>query len=304
MNGTIHTALYVKELQYYPLKSGKALSLDEAVITGSGILHDRELMVVDAHTFSFITQRQNPRMALIAALIEDNVAYMHAKEIGAVDFGISKNGKVYETKVHKNLCRVVDQGDGPADLISSVLGKDCKVVAMAGDFTRFIKEKYRRNPTDHIYFADGLPFHLVSESSLLDLNARLTCIGHHAIAMNRFRPNIVIDGVDGPIPPYIEDHIARFRIGDIEFYRAKPCERCVIPTIDQDTALQPSPGEPTATLSSYRTILMRNDEGEDKPKVIFGQMLTHSGWGSIKVDDPIEVLEWSDPGYRWIHKIA
>ena len=76
--------------------------------------------------------------------------------------------------------------------------------------------------------------------------------------MDRFRPNIVFTGGE----PYAEDSWKNFRIGQNRFVGIKPCSRCVLTTVNQDTAKKGF--EPLATLSTYR---MQNN------KVYFGQNL-------------------------------
>ncbi|MFX5634562.1 MOSC domain-containing protein, partial [Acinetobacter baumannii] len=69
---------------------------------------------------------------------------------------------------------------------------------------------------------------LTSRQSLAELNRRLPS----PIGMARFRPNIVIDGSS----PFVEDTFARVRIGGSTFRGPKGCDRCVVTTIDPETA--------------------------------------------------------------------
>jgi len=97
------------------------------------------------------------------------------------------------------------------------------------------------------------------------------------LPMNRFRPNFVFTGGN----PYDEDRWKSFKIGEIIFYPVKPCARCVITTINQDTAEKSD--EPLKTLATYRTI---------NNKVMFGQNLVHKGTGEIQINSELEILEW------------
>jgi uncharacterized protein YcbX len=143
---------------------------------------------------------------------------------------------------------------------------------MPDECERQVDETYAR-PGDITSFSDGFPLLLISEASLQDLNSRLEL----PVPMRRFRPNLVISGCT----PYAEDEWQRIRIGEIEFEVAKPCSRCIIPTIDTETAQRNPDREPLRTLATYR----RRDN-----KVYFGQNLIHRGTGLLKVGDPLEII--------------
>ena len=115
------------------------------------------------------------------------------------------------------------------------------------------------------------PVLIIGQSSLDDLNQRMK----EPLPMNRFRPNIVFTGGE----PYEEDGWKNFRIGQNRFVGVKPCSRCVLTTVNQDTGKKGI--EPLATLSTYR---MRNN------KVYFGQNLIPLDHNEIAEGDEI-VLE-------------
>jgi uncharacterized protein YcbX len=125
---------------------------------------------------------------------------------------------------------------------------------------------------DRVSFADGYPLLLTSEASLAELNQRL----EGALPMDRFRPNIVVDGGEA----FGEDDWARIRVGDTDFRVVKPCARCVVTTTDQQTGSRGK--EPLRTLATFRTV-----DG----KVLFGENLIHDGPGPLRTGDPVEVIE-------------
>ena len=133
-----------------------------------------------------------------------------------------------------------------------------------------------RQQRETVSFADGFPLLLVSRASLDDLNGRLSS----PVPMNRFRPNLVVQGCAA----FAEDDWRRIRIGGTEFELAKPCSRCVMPSIDQRTAQKDS--EILRVLAGYR-------RGEDR-QTYFGQNLLYSGVGKLRVGDSVEVLETKD----------
>jgi uncharacterized protein len=124
----------------------------------------------------------------------------------------------------------------------------------------------RAQPGDIVSFADGYPLLLISEASLADLNQRLET----PLEMRRFRPNLVISGCE----PYAEDRLRTLRIGGVSFRAVKRCERCMVTTVDPDTAERGR--EPLRTLARYRL-----EEG----KVWFGMNLIHDGPGRLSLGD-------------------
>jgi hypothetical protein len=65
--------------------------------------------------------------------------------------------------------------------------------------------------------------------------------------MERFRPNVV---VDGDLEPFVEDSWGRVQLGDVAFRVAKPVDRCVMTTIDLDSLTTGK--EPIRTLARHR----------------------------------------------------
>jgi len=132
---------------------------------------------------------------------------------------------------------------------------------------RFVDTDYAKND-ETVSFADAYPFLIIGQSSLDDLNSRLDT----PILMNRFRPNFVFIGGD----PFCEDNFEAFSIGQVRFKGVKLCARCVLTTVEQETAIKGA--EPLKTLSTYR--VKRN-------KVMFGQNLFAFDTGTVKVGDKI-----------------
>ena len=161
-------------------------------------------------------------------------------------------------------------GDGAASWFSDAVGKPVRLVRWAEDQMRPVSKRHTQLD-GQVAFADGYPALLISQASLTDLNGRLEI----KVPMARFRPNIVVDGCD----PFAEDTWQTIRIGNLTLDVVKPCDRCEIVTVDQQTGQVAK--EPLKTLASYRR------EGN---KVLFGQNCVHHDWGSLRVGDPVEVL--------------
>jgi uncharacterized protein YcbX len=173
--------------------------------------------------------------------------------------------------VWSNHCRAQRVSEAADAWFSKQLGLSCKLVYMPESTNRFVDSRYAHHK-EITGFSDGFPLLLISQASLDDLNGRLS----EPLPMNRFRPNLVFTGGT----PFLEDTMKQFEINGITFFCVKPCARCVITTIDQQTGIKAK--EPLKTLSTYR---MKNN------KVLFGQNLLYNGHGKITVGDIITIHE-------------
>ena len=264
--------IIVSAVYFYPIKSCRGISLEVAEIGQRGICGDRAFMVVD-QTGHFITQRQQPRMALIQPTIrEDGTITVTAPNMPEISVVADDTEKRYDVKIWHDTCVGVDQGDAIAAWFSTFLGMACRVVHMPEDCVRQVNPRYATKEQDQVAFSDGYPFLLVNEASLADLNTHM----QEPVPANRFRPNIVVEGA----LPYDEDMWRKICIGQVMFHIVKACERCSITTTDQATAVVGK--EPLKTLATYR----RAQKG-----VIFGQNLIHEHEGIIHLGDTVEVVE-------------
>ncbi|OYV18075.1 MAG: MOSC domain-containing protein beta barrel domain-containing protein [Methylococcaceae bacterium NSP1-2] len=152
---------------------------------------------------------------------------------------------------------------------SNFLAVDCRLVYLPTEINRIVDNRYAQT-SDHVAFADGFPFLLISENSLVSLNQAMQL----NLTMNRFRPNLVI----ADCPSYAEDSWREIRIGDIDFRLPKPCSRCAVPTIDPDTAQTGK--EPLTTLNRLR---------KWQNKVYFGQNAIHNQSGTLTVGDNVQI---------------
>lgn len=279
-------SLILTALHRYPIKSCAGDELASVEVGPRGAQGDREFLVIDAATNTFLTQREHPRLALVTPKVSlvcssivspdavdregaTRVLSLEAPNMLPLELNVRRDGPRRAVVIWSDRCRAVDQGDEVAAWFSDYLDRPARLVRMADDFTRRVDSRYATRPSDEVGFADGYPFLIISEESLADLNRRLD----DPLPMNRFRPNLVIRGEE----PFVEDRLEAFRIGDVVFRVVKPCARCVITTTDQATARVGS--EPLATLARFRRV------GQ---KVLFGQNLTHEGTGTIRVGDAVE----------------
>lgn len=259
------SAIYI-----YPVKSCRGISLASAALDFWGLHYDRNWMVVDANG-RFLTQREEPRLALVETLLEPGSLRLKAPE--SEDLVISLLPAVHAevaVRVWRDDCQAKDQGEEAASWFSHYLQRPCRLVRMGEQFIRGVDPVYARRPAQ-VSFADGYPLLLISEASLADLNQRLAT----PLPMNRFRPNLVVSGCE----PYAEDGWKAVQIGAVGFDLVKPCARCAITATDQVTTVRGK--EPLQTLATYR----RGEEG-----VNFGQNVIHQSQGSVRVGDPVVLV--------------
>ena len=262
----------VSALYHYPIKSCGGTRVESMEVVETGPLHDRELMVVDAETGTFLTQRDSPPLALVAPTITGDYVYVTAPGMPPLEARLRAEGTHRTAAIWTDRVESVDQGDEVAAWFSAFLRLNVRVVRKATGVVRGVDPAYATSATDQVGFADGFPFLLLSDESLTHLNQRLA----EPLPMDRFRPNIVIAGC---AVPHHEDTLGRFAIGDLTLSAVKPCARCKITTVDQRTAQVGK--EPLRTLATYR----RSPNGG----VIFGINLIHHAAGRLSVGDRVVV---------------
>ncbi len=268
MSNPVLSGIYV-----YPIKSLGGVSLSSAVSEDRGLKYDRRWMLVD-EDMNFLTQRKHPEMALIRVSIEDEglVVTHKTKNYERLFIPFEEYDPVeIKVTVWDDECSALTVSNQADCWFSRALGMPAALVRMP-DYSRRLVDRRYAEEEKIVGFADGYPFLLIGRSSLDELNGRL----EHPVPMNRFRPNLVFSGAE----PFAEDSWKKFRIGGTVFSCVKPCARCSITTVDQDSALQSK--EPLATLASFRTF---------GNKVMFGQNLIHEGNGKLQLGDELEILE-------------
>ncbi|GAA4309483.1 MOSC domain-containing protein [Mucilaginibacter gynuensis] len=261
--------LSISAIYTYPIKSLGGISLDNSVVTDRGLEHDRRWMLVDANN-RFVSQREFHQMALLGVSIEDTGLRVTHKTTGENVFipFVPVVNESCEVTVWDDTCSAVYVSDEVDAWFSKVLEISCRLVYMPDDSHRKTDEKYTSDG-EITSFSDGYPFLLIGQASLDDLNSRID----EALPMDRFRPNIVFTGG----APYHEDILKSFDINGINFFGVKLCARCVMTTINQNTAEKGK--QPLKALAGYRN---------KNKKILFGQNIVHKGTGAIGVGDTLE----------------
>lgn len=259
----------ITELNIYPVKSLRQISLQRSHLDPFGLAMDRRWMLVDENNH-MLTQRQLPRMCLISTRLDNQQLILQAEDMDDLVVPAATD-TVLPVSVWNDQCNALDCGDEAAEWLSFFLNKECRLVYFPDNEMRQVDTNYAR-AGDRTAFSDGFPLLLISQASLDDLNQRLET----PVPMARFRPNLVVSGCEA----YAEDTWKKIRINQIDFRIVKPCSRCVIPSIDIETA-QKYP-EPTRTLASYRM--------KDK-KIFFGQNVIAEAEGDLETGMEVTVLE-------------
>lgn len=232
----------ITALHIYPVKSCAGISLSRAQLTATGFTHDREWMIVHPNG-RFVTQREEPRLALIRTTLENRALVLDAPERPPLRIDLGHAGESVEATVWNDRCRAIDAGATAAQWLEDFLGQRFRLVRFDPSWQRRANSKWTGALEAFNQFSDGFPWLLISEASLAALNQRL----ERPLPMNRFRPSIVVSDLEA----FEEDRIAELSNSAVSLHPVKPCTRCAITTTDQQTGLRDGE-EPLRTLRSFR----------------------------------------------------
>lgn len=266
----------VSALHRYPVKGMRGQPVPFVDVERCGFTGDRRWMVVDPGG-RFLTQRQQPALARISVTSTPDGMILQAEDAAALFVPQpADDAETTPVTVWRSTVPAVRAGTAAADWLQAALGIPCQLVYLADADARAVNPDYAQ-PGDRVSFADGYPVLLTSDASLDDLNRRLA----RPVPMQRFRPNLVVGGAGA----WAEDRWRRVRVGPVVFRLPKPCSRCLVPSVDQQTGERPDPHEPLHTLGTFR----RGSGG-----VMFGQNMIPETLGRIAVGDRVEILESGD----------
>jgi uncharacterized protein YcbX len=260
----------------YPVKSCRGIARESARVEATGLRGDRHWMLVRPNG-RFVTQRELPRLALVGTTLDDDggltlvapgrAPVRVARDAGHVALAVT---------VWKFSGSGIDCGDEAAAWCSEYLETPLRLVRFDPARPRVCSPEWTPGAEAVTEFSDGYPMLVISRASLADLNSRLP----KALPMERFRPNLVIDGVGA----YDEDRIHELRSGDLAIRIVKACTRCSITTTDQQRGAVDGV-EPLATLKTYR-------HDRELKGVIFGQnAIPAAGVGAtLRVGQTFEIV--------------
>lgn len=262
-------SITLSAITIYPIKSCGGIERASAELEARGLRYDRHWMVVDEQG-RFVTQREFPRMTLIAVRLLSDRLHVEAPGMSPLLVPLETPSDDHvSVQVWSDTVKAVSAGKTAAEWFSTLLGIRCSLVAMTENSIRRVDTRYARNG-EVVSFADAFPLLLISQPSLDDLNARLAT----PLPMKRFRPNLVVDGCT----PFAEDTWKQVRIGTVPLRVVKPCARCVVTSVDTHTAQTGE--EPLRTLATFRSV---------GNKVMFGQNLLHAATGTLHVGDEVVI---------------
>ncbi|XP_042478848.1 mitochondrial amidoxime reducing component 2 isoform X2 [Macadamia integrifolia] len=288
----------VSSILIYPVKSCRGVSVTQAPITSTGFRWDRQWLVINSKGRAY-TQRVEPKLALVEVQLPNaafngdweptNTSYLVLRAPGMSELKVSmkSTGKVIDgVSMWEWSGSALDEGAEASEWFSNYLGKTSRLVRfIEGSETRAVDPEYACGY--RTMFSDLFPFMLLSQGSLNALNELLK----EPLPVNRFRPNILVDGCE----PYAEDLWTEIKINGLIFYGVKLCSRCKVPTINQENGI--AGNEPTEMLMKVRSDKVLRSNCKQGGKVYFGQnlvckeSLTQGKSKVIKVGDPVYVLK-------------
>jgi uncharacterized protein YcbX len=262
----------VESLHYYPVKGMRGCALTSAEVTAAGFINDRRWMLVDSDG-RFISQREEPRLALISVAVEGRDLVALAPGMPELRVAPLEAAGTLPVTIWDDRLPVYPAPAEAHAWFSDFLGAHCRLVYQ-GDTIRGVDPRWSQ-PGDITSFADAYPLLICTSASLDDLAKRMGA----SLPMDRFRPNIVVAGSDS----WAEDEWARLRIGNVEMDLTKPCARCSVTTVDQMQGIRTGK-EPLRTLAGFRFLQVPGISG-----VIFGQNAIPRVFGRIAVGEEVLV---------------
>jgi len=244
----------ITDLFIYPVKSLKGISLNTSETSLRGLKFDREWMITNSD-YEFITQREIESMSTIEVSIDSGALTLSSKNNTNHTIPLdSIKSELIKASVWGDICDAYDEGGDVALWLTSVLGqykgKSLRLVRYAKQGVRPVPSKYLEGMEAQSAFSDQFPYLVTSWESLDKLNKGLIKNGSQVAKMNRFRPNIVVKGIEDLEKKTSQNFLCQQ--SGYSFGLRKPCKRCKIITINQDDGKIDNPKEPLATLTSLR----------------------------------------------------
>ena len=226
-------------LYVHPVKSCAGIALPEALMIETGLEFDRAWMVVDA-SGQFVSQRELPRLALIRPTLKLHDMVLRAPGMLALHVALDTVEQPVRVTVWDDAVAAYDMGDLAAQWFSDFLGPFRGGKVRLARFDPAQRRLSNRRWTGALEaenaFADAFPLLVASSAGLAELNRRLAASGAAAVTMERFRPNLVLDGLDAHGEDHLDEIAFETPEGPVRIKLVKPCARCAIPDVDPVTA--------------------------------------------------------------------
>ncbi|MCU1630964.1 MAG: hypothetical protein JWP64_5913 [Pseudonocardia sp.] len=265
----------------YPVKSCRGHSVGSAVVEPWGLAGDRRWLVADPDGLA-VTARTTPRMLLIEPVPLADGLLLRAPGLLDLRVRTPHGNPLADVQVWADRVKATLADEDAHGWLTTAVGAPVRLAYLDDPRRRPVAPEYA-DAEDRVSFADGFPMLLTSNASLVALND-LTAAGPNAaggpLVMTRFRPNLVVGGA----APWAEDGWTALRIGEARFRVVKACSRCVMTTVDPETATKGR--EPLATMVRHRRF---------GSKTWFGvNLIPDSAGVTVRVGDPVEVLGTRD----------
>jgi uncharacterized protein len=274
----------IRELGFYPIKGCRGFNPRVARVEPTGLVldadgaagvGDREWVIVDADG-EFVSQRELPRMALIETKLTGSHLRLKAPGMLLLEVPLASEGDVQEVQVWNDRVNAVTQGDVADAWVSRYLDMPARLMRFDPEGQRLSNVRYMSPDVAPYKFADAFAVLVTNQASLDDLNQRLAAQGQDPVTLERFRANVVLEGLDA----YEEDYLKTLRIGDITLRVVKRCARCTVPGVD------PATGVASSIVPDLLATYRRTEDG-----VMFGvNAIVVAGTGSeIRAGADVEV---------------
>lgn len=253
----------------YPVKGCAAVPLAEATVTRRGLAHDRRWAVATP-TGRVLTQREVPELARLHCWFTGDGALGLMVEGKRFEAPTPGTGAPFRVKVWSDDVEAEAFGGDLDEALSALIARPARLVHFPEDAHRPCDATIA--PGAETGFADGYPILVTNEATLVWLDERLLETGGLPVPMSRFRPNLVLEGA----PTNAEDEHERLAADGLVLDLVKPCDRCVVTTIDQETGT-PDGDQPLALLRRLRLhpVLRRPVFGQNAvPKLAPGTTAT------------------------------
>jgi len=264
------------QIWIYPVKSLPGVRLQSSQAGSRGLLSDRRYMLTDSHG-KFISIRQHSELYKFNVKFDNDILIEHSDQSDGIHLPLhAPHGARLNVELWNEAFGAVEPSMEASEWFSTILGEQCHLVYMPDQAERQISPEWRTGE-DLVSFADGYAYLIAGSGSLADVSQKAGL----AEDIRRFRPNIVVSDVE----PYDELTWRSFQVGEVVFSGLKPCERCIVTTIDPDTL--ESGKEPLRTLA-------RQKVGN---KLVFGLHAAIERSGIISEGDSVSVLSRKESPY-------
>jgi len=224
----------LESIHVYPVKSCAGSAPPEAVLTETGLDLDRQWVVVDPAGV-FVTQRELPRMALVGTTLKSSELVLRAPGMLALHVAVDRVEERTEVEVWGDRVAAYDMGALCAQWFSDFLGRPLRLARFDPEAPRRADRRWTGAIAADNAFQDGFPLLVASAASIDEVNRRLARVGEPAATLARFRPNLVLGGLDANGEDHLDEIVFAAAEGRVRLKLVKPCVRCSIPDVDPAT---------------------------------------------------------------------